>query len=96
MEKLPNKIEEIYDDDDINGAESDNEKYTDSNDGDDKVTFYCFLQDHLLYQSHHMMLLNDGFQILLVVLFQEVIMEIENIIALLCWAFLNHGGLGKI
>jgi len=99
VEKLPNKIEQNYYDDDVNGTESDNKKDIDSDDKDDKVTFYCFLKDHPLYQSVHVMLLKDmqgWVQILLVVLFQEVIVEIENIIALLCWPFLNHGRLEKI
>ena len=55
MEKLPNKIELNCDDGDVNGAESDNEKDIDS--GDNKVTFYRFLEDHPLYYSHHVMLL---------------------------------------
>ena len=60
IKKIPtNKNEQNYSDDDVNGAESDNENDIDSNDKDDKVTFYHFLEDHPLYHSHHVMLLNN-------------------------------------
>ena len=44
VEKRPNIIEQNYnDDDDVNGAESNNENDIDSNDKDDKVTFYTHI-----------------------------------------------------
>jgi len=43
VEKRPNIIEQNYNDDDVNGAESNNENDIDSNDKDDKVTFYTHI-----------------------------------------------------
>src|ERR1700676_505714 len=88
VEKRPKKYEQNLFDDDINGTDSDDENNIGSEDENDKVTFHHFLKDHPLYHSHWTICMN-GFQILLVVQFQEVIMEIENITALLCWHFLN-------
>ena len=56
----------------------------DSNDGNNKVDFHHFLKAHPLHQSHHVRLYRNRFQILLVGLCQVVIVETENITALLC------------
>ena len=59
IKKIPHKIKQNYDDDDVNGTEFENEKDIDSSGKDDKDTFYHFLEDHPLYHSHHVMLLKD-------------------------------------
>src|SRR6202041_2372033 len=45
--------------DDVNATELDAENVADSDNENNNVTFYHFLQDHPLHHSHHVTLLND-------------------------------------
>ena len=59
VEKRPKKDEQNSFDDDINGADSDDENNIGSEHENDKVTFHHFLKDHPLYHSHHVTLLDN-------------------------------------
>jgi len=71
----------------VDETESDDGNDVDSDDGSNRVAFHRFLKEHPLHHSHHVRLLEDVHEWvpnLLVGLCQEVIVETENITALLC------------
>ena len=59
VEKRPKKDEQNSFDDDINGADSDDENSIGFKEEIDQVTFHHFLKDHSLYHSHYVTLLDD-------------------------------------